>query len=69
MYLDDIICAAIHEEFNKINRLWIAHIEQEIGVIIRTSVFCVDKTCFPRPDHILILKPVVSYSTSPFILQ
>ena len=36
------ICAEIHEEFNKINRFWIAYTEQEIGAIIQTSVFCVD---------------------------
>ena len=44
----------IHEEFNKMNRFSIAHTEQEIDVIIQTSVFCVDKTCFLRPDHIAI---------------
>ena len=42
--------AYIHEKFNK-NRYWIAHTEQEIGAIIWTSVFYVDKTCFPRPGH------------------
>ena len=36
------------------NRFSIAHTEQEIDVIIQTSVFCVDKTCFLRPDHIAI---------------
>ena len=46
------IYAEIYGEFNKTNRCWIAHIGQEIGAIIQTSVFCVDKTCFPRPGHI-----------------
>ena len=41
----------INEEF-KANRFGIAHTEQEIGAIIQTSVFCVDKICFPRPGHI-----------------
>ena len=49
-----IAYAEIHEEFNKTNRVWIAHTEQEIGVIIQTHVFCVDETCFPRPSHIFI---------------
>ena len=44
--------AEIHGEFNETNRCWIAHRQQEIGVLIQTSVFCVDKTCFPRPGHI-----------------
>ena len=44
--------AEIHEEFNKTYRFWIAHTEQEIGAIKRASIFCVDKTCFPRPGHI-----------------
>ena len=44
--------AEIHEELNKTNRFLIAHTEQEIGTIIQTSVFYVDKTCFPRPSHI-----------------
>ena len=43
----------IHNEFNKTNRLWIAHNEQEISAIIRTSVFCVDKICFPRTGHFI----------------
>ena len=47
--------AEIHEECNKTNRIWIAHTEQEIGAIIQTSVFCVDKTCIPRPSHILYI--------------
>ena len=38
-------------EFNKTNRFWIAHNKQEIGAIILTSLFCVDKTCFSRPGH------------------
>ena len=29
-----IIYTEIHEEFNKTNRFWIAHTEQEIGFII-----------------------------------
>ena len=44
-----IIYAEIHEEFDKGNRFWIAH---TVGGVIRTSVFCVDKTHFPRPSHI-----------------
>ena len=46
MYLNVII---YEERFNKTNRLWTAHTEQEISAIIRTSVFCVDRTCFPDP--------------------
>ena len=42
----------IHVEFNKTNRVWIAHTELEIRAIIETRVFCVDKICFPRPGHI-----------------
>ena len=34
---------------------YIGHTEQEIGVIIRTSVFCVDKTCFPSPVTNIVL--------------
>ena len=41
----------IHTQFNIANRFWIAYTEQEIGAIIYTSVFCVDKTHFPRPSH------------------
>ena len=41
--------AEIHEEFNKTNRFWIAHREQEIGAIIQTSVLCVDRSVFPGP--------------------
>ena len=41
--------AEIHEEFIHILN---THTEQEIGTIIRTCVFCVDKTCAPRPGHI-----------------
>ena len=44
----------MHEDFLKINRFWIAQREQEICTIIRASIFCVDKTCFPRPSHISI---------------
>ena len=33
---------------------WIAHTQQEIDAIIRTNVFCVDKTCFLRPGYIII---------------
>ena len=47
--------ADIHEEFNKANKFWVARTEQEISAIIQTSVFCVDKTCFPRPGHTLIV--------------
>ena len=43
--------AEIHEEFHKINRFWIAHTKQEIGAIIQTSVFFVEKTCFLKPGH------------------
>ena len=43
--------ADIYEEFNKTNRFWIAYTEQDRGAIIRTSVFCVDNTCFPSPGH------------------
>ena len=39
-------------KFNKSNRFWVAHTEQERCPIIQTSVFCVDKICFPRPGHI-----------------
>ena len=39
------------KKFNKANGVWIAYIEQEKGAIIRTSVFCVDKSYFPRPGH------------------
>ena len=44
--------AEIHEEFSKTNRIWIGYTQQEIGAIIQTSVFCVDKTCIPRPGYI-----------------
>ena len=37
---------------NKTNRFWKAHTEQEISAIIQTSIFYVDKTCFPRHGHI-----------------
>ena len=47
-----VSCIELHEEFNTTNRFWIAHTEQEIGAIIQTSVFCIDKTCFLRPGHI-----------------
>ena len=42
--------AEIHEKFNKTNIFWISHTEQKIDAIIRASIFCVDKTCFPRPS-------------------
>ena len=44
----------IHEKFNKIDRVCIAYIEQEIIVIVRTSVLCtcVDMNCFLRLSHI-----------------
>ena len=26
--------------------------EQDIGTVIQTNIFCVDRTCFPRQSHI-----------------
>ena len=33
----------------------IAHTEEEIDTIIRMGVFCADKTCLLRPNHIIII--------------
>ena len=47
-------CSDSHISRNpyKTNRFLVAHTEQEICAIIWTSLFCIDKTCFPRPGHI-----------------
>ena len=37
------------------------HAEQEIGAIIQTSVFCVDKTCFPRPGHHMLCSKLLLF--------
>ena len=55
----------IHEEFNKTNRVWIAHTELEIRAIIQSHVFCVDKTCFPRLGHKCIYYPVIVFPVCP----
>ena len=47
-----MIYAESHEKFNKTNRFWIADAKEEIHAIIQESVFCVDKTDFPRSGHI-----------------
>ena len=44
--MSSYIYAEIHEEFNKIDRWWIAR------AIIQRSVFCVDKTCYPKPGDL-----------------
>ena len=49
----------IHEEFNKINVFWIAHTEQEISAIIQTSV---EKTCFLKPSHNIIVSIIIEMS-------
>ena len=60
-----IIYTEIHEEFNKTNRFWIAHTEQQICAIKRTRVFYVDKTCFPKPGHKLCLYGISQQIFSP----
>ena len=45
-----IIYEEIHDELNKTDRFWIAHTEQEIGVIIGISIYFVK----------VIIRPVLS---------
>ena len=42
------------KEFNKTYRYCITHTEKEMDMIKRIGVFCADKTCFRRLDHIII---------------
>ena len=57
--------AEIHREFNKNNRFWLAHREQEIGALMRTSIFCVDKICFPKPIvHAILTNSLITNITA-----
>ena len=48
------------KQFNKTNRIEIAHTEQEIDTIIRMGVFSGNKTDFVRPGHIKIIANMVN---------